>query len=166
MPLRSRLSRLAIRVSLGLATLALLLSAASANTPKRGTVMGPADESKTITVTVWLNMHNKPALDSLVEQMYDSTSPNFHHFLTMKEFKEQFAPSAEDAAAVSKFLKANNMTVTSTDKNNHFVVSQVKVGFARKVSPRENGSPLGDPFLFYPQPTCGTLRRLIRRSFP
>src|SRR5271168_1670502 len=132
MPLRSRLSRLAIRVSLGLATLALLLSAASANTPKRGTVMGPADESKTITVTVWLNMHNKPALDSLVEQMYDSTSPNFHHFLTMKELKEQFAPSAEDAAAVSKFLKANNMTVTHTDKNNHFVVAQVKVGDAQK----------------------------------
>jgi subtilase family serine protease len=129
---RSRLSRLAVRVSLGLAMLALLLSAASANTPKQGTVMGPEDESKTITVTVWLNMHNKSALDSLVEQMYDSTSPNFHHFLTMKEFKEQFAPSAEDAAAVSKFLKANNMTVTSTDKNNHFVVAQAKVGDAQK----------------------------------
>ena len=132
MALRSRVSRLAIRISLGLAMLALLFSAASGATAKQGTVMGPEDESKTITVTVWLNMHNKPALDSLVEQMYDSTSPNFHHFLTMKEFKEQFAPSAEDAATVSKFLKANNMTVISTDKNNHFVVAQVKVGDAQK----------------------------------
>ncbi len=132
MPLSSRLSQILVRVSLGLAVLALLLAPAFAATPKQGTVMGPEDETKTITVTVWLNMHNKAALDSRVEEMYDSTSPNFHHFLTMKEFKEQFAPTAEDAATVSKFLKANNMTVTSTDKNNHFVVAQVKVGDAQK----------------------------------
>jgi subtilase family serine protease len=132
MLLSRRLSQMFIRVSLSLAVLVLLLGSAFANTPKQGTVVGPEDESKTITVTVWLNMHNKPALDSLVEQMYDSTSPNFHHFLTMKEFKEQFAPSAKDAATVREFLKANNMTVTSTDKNNHFVVAQVKVGDAQK----------------------------------
>src|SRR5277367_5205459 len=132
MPLRSRLSQILIRASLSFAVLALLLAPAFAATPKQGTVMGPEDETKTITVTVWLNMHNKAALDSQVEEMYDSTSPNFHHFLTMKEFKEQYAPTAEDAATVSKFLKANNMTITSTDKNNHFVVAQVKVGDAQK----------------------------------
>jgi subtilase family serine protease len=126
------LLRMAVRLFLGVAVLALLLGSASANTPKQGTVMGPEDESKSITVTVWLNIHNKPALDSLVEQMYDSTSPNFHKFLTMKEYMEQFAPTAKEAAMVGEFLKANNMSVVSTDTHNHFVVAQGKVGDAQK----------------------------------
>jgi hypothetical protein len=37
--------------------------------------MGPEDSSKTISVTVWLNLHNKATLDTLVQQMYDKTSP-------------------------------------------------------------------------------------------
>lgn len=93
--------------------------------------MGPEDESKSITVTVWLNMHNKPALDALVEQMYDSTSPSYHHFLTMQEYKDQFAPTAKEAAAVRDFLVSHNMNVTSIEQNNHYVVAQTRVADAQ-----------------------------------
>jgi len=129
---RSRLSLLGVRVVLGLAVFALLLGSAFAAPPKQATVMGPEDESKSITVTVWLNLHNKPALDALVQQMYDSSSPSYHHFLTMQEYKEQFAPSAKDAAAVRDFLISHNMSVTSIDQNNHYVVAQARVGDAQK----------------------------------
>jgi subtilase family serine protease len=128
----NRLLQQTTRLALGLGVLAVLLTGAAAAPNKQGTVVGPEDESKPLTVTVWLNMHNKPALDALVQDAYDKSSPNFHHFLTMKQFKEQFAPSAEDAAAVREFLKSQGMTVTSTDKNNHFIVAQTKVGVAQK----------------------------------
>jgi subtilase family serine protease len=123
---------MAIRLSLGFAMLALLLSPAFAATPKQGTVVGPEEATKSISVTVWLNLHNKAALDSLVEGMYDPASPNFHHFLTMKEYQEEFAPSAKDMAQVHAFLAAHNMVVTSTDQANHFVVAQTTVGDAQK----------------------------------
>jgi subtilase family serine protease len=81
-----------IRLSLWLAVLALMLSPVVVAAPNQGTNMGPEDESKVISVTVWLNFHNKAALDSLVQQMYDKDSPNYHHWLTMGEYKTQFAP--------------------------------------------------------------------------
>jgi subtilase family serine protease len=131
-PLARSCSALLVRVALCFGLLALLLVPAFAATPKQGTVLGPEDESKSVTVTVWLNLHNKPALDSLVQEMYDSTSPNYHHFLTIQEYKGQFAPTAKEAAAVRDFLTAHNLSVTSIDQNNHFVVAQGKVGDAQK----------------------------------
>src|SRR5271156_30124 len=123
---------IAIRLSLGFAMLVLLLSPAFAATSKQGTVVGPEEETKSISVTIWLNLHNKAALDSRVEEMYDPSSANYHHFLTMKEYTEEFAPSAKDMAQVHAFLAGHNMVVTSTDKANHFVVARTTVGDAQK----------------------------------
>ena len=93
--------------------------------------MGPEDESKSISVTVWLNPHNKGALDTAVEQMYEKGSANYHQFLTMKQFNEQFAPTAQEAGVVRDFLTSHNMKVMSTDRNNRFVVAQGRVGDAQ-----------------------------------
>ncbi len=87
MPLNRRLAQMGIRVSLSLGTLAFMVSSAFAATPQ-ATNLGPEDQSKQISVTVWLNMHNKAALDTMVQQMYDKSSPNYHKFLTLKEFTE------------------------------------------------------------------------------
>jgi subtilase family serine protease len=99
--------------------------------PANQRTLGPEDETKQITVTVWLSLHNKAALDARVQDMYDKSSPNYHHFLTRDEYKAQFAPSADDAAKVRDFLAAHNMKVTSIDKNNHFVMAQGRIGDAQ-----------------------------------
>ena len=93
--------------------------------------MGPEDQTKQISVTVWLNLHDKQALDALVQEMYDKDSPNYHHFLTMEQYKSQFAPTAKEAATVSNFLATHNLKVTSVDKLNHFVVAQGAVADAQ-----------------------------------
>lgn len=130
MPLNRRLSRMGILASLSLGILALMAGSGFAATHMQAD-LGPEDQSKQISVTVWLNLHNKAALDTIVEQMYDKTSPNYHKFLTMKEFKTQFAPTAKDIAAVRNFLAAHNMKVSSIDRNNHFIVAQGSVGDAQ-----------------------------------
>ena len=130
MPLNRRLSRMGILASLSLGILALMAGSGFAATHMQAD-LGPEDQSKQISVTVWLNLHNKAALDTIVEQMYDKTSPNYHKFLTMKEFKTQFAPMAKDIATVRNFLAAHNMKVSSIDRNNHFIVAQGSVGDAQ-----------------------------------
>jgi len=130
MPLNRRLSRMGILASLSLGIFALMTGSGFAATHMQAD-LGPEDQSKQISVTVWLNLHNKAALDTIVEQMYDKTSPNYHKFLTMKEFKTQFAPTAKDIAAVRNFLAAHNMKVSSIDRNNHFIVAQGSVGDAQ-----------------------------------
>jgi subtilase family serine protease len=121
---------LSLTLAAVLGVLALVAGSAFA-APPQATNMGPEDQSKQISVTVWLNLHNKAALDTMVQQMYDKTSANYHQFLTLKQFNDQFAPTAKEAGVVSVFLAAHNMKVTSTAPNNHFVVAQGSVGDAQ-----------------------------------
>jgi len=48
--------------------------------PSKATNLGPEDQSKQISVSVWLNLHNQAALDARVSQMYDKSSANYHQF--------------------------------------------------------------------------------------
>src|SRR6201987_5903100 len=89
--------------------------------------LGAEDLSKQITVTVWLKHHNQAAFDELVREMYDPSSPNYHHFLTLEQYHANFAPTAREAAAVRDFLTARNLSVSSVEKNNHFVSAQGRV---------------------------------------
>jgi subtilase family serine protease len=87
-------------------------------------LLGPENLSKQITVNVWLKQHNKAAFDALVRQMYDKNSPNYHHFLTINEYKQKFAPTEAEAATVRQHLANNNMSVVSSDKFNHVVTAR------------------------------------------
>ena len=93
--------------------------------------LGPEDPDKQISVTVWLNLHNKTELDAFVQGMYDKTSANYHKFLTVEQFNAQYGPTAEDAAVVRDFLASHNMKVTSIHPNNRYVVAQGRVGDAQ-----------------------------------
>jgi subtilase family serine protease len=126
-----RLASLPLTFAVALGVFALTAGLAFAAPAAQGTNMGPEDASKQISVTVWLNLHNKEALDTAVEQMYDKTSPNYHQFLTMKQLNEKFGATAKDAGVVRDFLASHNMKVTSTDANNRFVVAQGKVADAQ-----------------------------------
>jgi subtilase family serine protease len=89
--------------------------------------LGPEDVSKRITVNVWLNLHNKSALDKLVREMYQEGSANYHRWLTMEQYKASFAPTARDASVVREFLESHNLSVAAIDKNNHYVTALGRV---------------------------------------
>jgi len=110
---------------------ALMAGSALAAPNGQATNMGPEDESKQISVTVWLNPNNKAALDSMVEQMYDKSSSSYHRFLTMEQMNAQFAPTAKQVGVVRSFLAGHNMQVTSIAANNLFVVARGRVGDAQ-----------------------------------
>lgn len=132
MALNRCLPQMCMRVFLCLGALALMAVPGRPAAPHQGQSLGPEDESKEISLTVWLNLHNKPALDALVQQMYAKESPNYHRWLTMEQYKTQFAPAPKDAAVVRDFLASHNMKVTSVDANNQYVVAQGSVGDAQK----------------------------------
>jgi subtilase family serine protease len=89
--------------------------------------LGAEDLSKQITVTVWLKHHNQAGFDELVRQMYDKSSSNYHRFLTLEQYHANFAPTAQEAAVVRDFLAARNLTISSADKNNHYISAQGRV---------------------------------------
>lgn len=87
-----------------------------------------------LSLSIVLPLRNQAQLTTLLKQLYDPSSPEFHHFLTVAEFADQFGPTAADYRAVADFAKANGFTVTDSMTNRLVVpvngtVDQVQKAF-------------------------------------
>jgi subtilase family serine protease len=78
------------------------------------------DPAQVIDVTLWLNPHNRAALDKLVQREYDRTSPLYHHFISREALGRLIGPSDDEFASVVKFAQAHNLTFVTKDKFNLF----------------------------------------------
>ena len=70
-----------------------------------------------MNLSIVLPLRNVATLSNLLSQLYDPSSPNYHHFLSVDEFTAQFGPTAEDYRTVVAFAKANGFTVTDQPAN-------------------------------------------------
>jgi subtilase family serine protease len=82
-----------------------------------GKNLGQESPSTRLTLTAWLNLHNRQALDAKVKDLYTPGAPSFHKWLTGADLK-QFAPTTAELEAVKAELIANGLTVTSADDFN------------------------------------------------
>ena len=80
----------------------------------------PSDQQ--LPLSIVLPLRNQAALKSLLGRLYDPTSPDYRHFLTVSQFTDQFGPTAEDYQAVRAFTQSNGLTITG-DPANRLVVS-------------------------------------------
>lgn len=123
-------------------TCCVLLSSASVggktiahNTPRyvfTAKNLGAVDPSRTIEVSIWLNLHNRAAFDALTQSLYDRTSPNYRHWLTRSDRVARFMPTAQEAQTVKQFFTAHNLKVVSVDPDNLFVRASGTVGDVEK----------------------------------
>jgi subtilase family serine protease len=90
--------------------------------------LGAENPSKVIEVSVWLQLHNRSEFDALAASLYDSTSPNYRHWLKARDITARFAPTAAEAKTVQKFLEAHNLKVVTTGPDNFFVRARGTVG--------------------------------------
>jgi subtilase family serine protease len=51
------------------------------------------------------------ALDQLIDQLHDSKSPNFHHWLTTQEFGQKYGLAAEDLTTITGWLQSSGFAV-------------------------------------------------------
>jgi hypothetical protein len=69
--------------------------------------LGAASREHQLDLALSLNISNRAALESLIEQLYDPASPQYRQFLTPEQFADQFGPSRNDYEAVIEFLKGS-----------------------------------------------------------
>jgi subtilase family serine protease len=122
-----------------LAVMLIAVPAFSANSGRplpniQAQVVGVEEPSKQISVTFWLKQHDKAGFDELVRRMYDRNSPNFHKWLTAKEYSARFAPTAAEMAIVKQHLAANNLSVVSVDKFNMAVTARGTVADVQRAT--------------------------------
>lgn len=119
----------------------------SAVSNHQATLAGSLPANQKLHVTLSLPLRNQTVLDSLLKRLYDPTSPDYRHFLSVYEFTEQFAPTVEDYQAVVDFAVANGLTVTDQPKDRLIVpldgtVRQIENAFKVRMNtyqhPNEN----------------------------
>jgi subtilase family serine protease len=68
-------------------------------------------------LNIVLKLRDQAGLDAFLKDLYDPTSPNYRHFLTVPEFTERFGPTQADYDAVVRFARANGFTVTGGSRD-------------------------------------------------
>lgn len=90
---------------------ALVLSGVSASAAA-ATADATADQDTT-AFNVFLPLTHTDALEELLSQQTDSTSPNYHHWLTPAQFKREFGPNPATFATAREALESGGFTVTA-----------------------------------------------------
>jgi sugar lactone lactonase YvrE len=80
-------------------------------------LVGPVPATQRMQLSIVLPLRNQTALTDLLGRLYDPSSSDFRHFLSVEQFTQQFSPTEEDYQTVVKFAKDNGFTVTDTPAN-------------------------------------------------
>lgn len=80
-------------------------------------LVGPLPAEQRMNLTMVLPLRNQADLKSLLTRLYDPSSPDYRHFLTVDEFTERYGPTTDDYQAVVAFARSSGFTVTAAPSN-------------------------------------------------
>ena len=79
--------------------------------------VGRLPETQSMQVVFVLPHRNQAALDSLLQDLYNPSSPSFHNWLSVEEFTTMFGPSQADYDALVNFVETHGLKVVGTSVN-------------------------------------------------
>jgi uncharacterized repeat protein (TIGR01451 family) len=79
--------------------------------------IGHLDGTNHLKLAIGLSLRDQAGLSMLLQQIYDPTSPNYHHYLSAQQFAERFGPTAADYQTLKAFAISNHLAVTGTHPN-------------------------------------------------
>src|SRR5579862_7027167 len=128
-------------LSAGAALCALTLSGLSQ--PHDAWAGASAATDAVTTFNVYLPLTHTAALEELLSQQVDSSSPNYRHWLTPAEFKQNFGPSPAAFASARAALEGAGFTILTEQTQSLTAqgpVSAVEKLFATQLQPVRTGS--------------------------
>jgi len=106
--------------------LPLLLAVSQLPAQQKIQVIGPASASRQVEFNIYLPLQNAGQLDQLLADLHNPNSPNYRHWLTPEQFRQQFGPSQADLARITADLTSRGLTVVAT--HSHGLTAQGTVG--------------------------------------
>jgi subtilase family serine protease len=73
--------------------------------------VGKVPGSQVLKLNIVLPLRDQAGLETLLKNLYDPSSRSYRHFLTVRQFTEQFGPTQKNYDAVVHFAKSNHLTV-------------------------------------------------------
>lgn len=132
-----------LAVSLILSSVALTIVALAAPSP-RSTLKGSkpswansknyagnANANNNLGFRIYLGWNNPSGAEALARAVSDPRSKSYRHYLTPAQFRQQFAPTANQVAQVQSWLTSQGFTLVYTPANNHYVSAEGTVGQAQ-----------------------------------
>jgi hypothetical protein len=80
-------------------------------------LVGSLPPQQRMNLSIVLPLRNQAELATLLQRLYDPSSPDFRQFLSVDQFTERFGPTTHDYQAAAAFARANGFTVTGTPAN-------------------------------------------------
>jgi hypothetical protein len=80
--------------------------------PRGSTALGAVPGTQRLNLSVVLPPSNTAALRSLLANLYNPSSPQFHHWLQPGQFATAFGPSSSDVATVESWLRGRGLSST------------------------------------------------------
>lgn len=77
------------------------------------TLVAPAAATHIMTVGISVQRPDPQAVNNMYNEIYDASSPLYHHFLTPAQFDQQFGLPATEITAVEHWLSAGGLNVRS-----------------------------------------------------
>src|SRR5207249_7707387 len=98
---------------------------------KGGNLSGPAATGNSLGFRVYLGWNNATGAEALARAVSNPKSKSYRHYLTPAQFRQQFAPTANQAAQVQSWLTSQGFSLVYTPQNNHYVSAQGTVAQAQ-----------------------------------
>ena len=80
--------------------------------PRGSTALGAVPATQRLDLSVVLPPSNTAGLHSLLANLYNPASPQFHQWLTPGQFATQFGPSSSNVATVETWLRGRGLSAT------------------------------------------------------
>ena len=81
------------------------------------TPVGRPSATQEVRLAIGLPLRNQTALNQFLQDLYNPSSPSYHHYLTPQQFTEQFGPTAADYQQLIDFAQAQGLTVSMQHPN-------------------------------------------------
>jgi len=95
-----------------------------------GKYAGAASAKAHIGFRVYLGWTNPSGAEALAHAVSNPRSSSYRHYLTPAQFRQQFAPTANQVAQVQNWLTSQGFTLVYTPANNHYVSAEGTVAVA------------------------------------
>ncbi len=117
---------------------------APGNAPTGSTPLGALPNSQQIELSFVLPPSNNSQLQSLLNNLYDPNSPDYHQWLRPGQFAHEFGPTAANTAAVESWLHGVGLTQTTvSDFAVNVTASASQLSVALGTSFQRFQTPLG-----------------------
>jgi len=86
-------------------------------TSGQAAIVGALPGDRQLNFSLVLPLQKEKDLTALLNRLYDPSSKDYRHFLSVAEFTEKFSPTVASYQAVVSFARANGFTVTGAPAN-------------------------------------------------